>query len=112
EVLYVEPTWINEVLRAILDHQLTDDTMEKFWEGELKTFVRDRAGAEYLELKKVHDKFCSTGTLTVGYLRFLWRNVGIGDEEIFWCVLATMSHHGVIFHGTPSRAGVEQVASE
>lgn len=108
EVLYVDPTWINELLRAILDHQLTDETMQDSWERELQSFVRSRAGAEYLKLKKVHDNFCSTGTLTVGYLRFLWRNVfGVGDEYMFRSVLSATSHHGVIFKGAPARIGDE-----
>lgn len=111
EVLYVEPTWINELFRAILDHQLTDEAMENSWERELQKFAW--SSAEYLKLKKVHDNFCSTGTLTIGYLRFLWRNtLGIGDEDIFRCMLSTMSQHGVIFKGTPARTGDEDVESE
>ncbi|CAM9987115.1 unnamed protein product [Ectocarpus sp. 6 AP-2014] len=112
DVLYVEPTWINELLRAILDHQLTEKAKEGFWDEELKRFALDRS-APYVELRKVHNNFCDTGTLTVGYLRFLWRNVfEDADEEIFKGVLETMSHHGVMFKSAPARTSDEDVERE
>lgn len=103
-VLFLAPTWINELLRAILDHELTDDTKEDFWKSELQGFT-DGDNSLYFHLKKIHDSFPSTGILTVGYLRFLWRNIHeINDESFLRSLLRIMSHCGVIFRGNPSGA--------
>lgn len=102
DVLYLEPTWINELLRAILNHQLAEEGKERFWEEELKAFSNGN-NEVYRYLKEVHDNFPSTGILNVRYLRFLWRMVKeTGDKAFFKSLLRTMSLHGIIFLGNPS----------
>lgn len=57
----------------------------------------------YHKLKTIHDSFPSTGILTIGYLRFLWReNVDTNDEIFFKALLDMMSCHGIIVQGNPS----------
>lgn len=103
EVLYLVPTWINELLLAIMDHDLADENKEKFWKRELQEFSREDNDV-YFELKKTHDNFPSTGILTVRYLQFLWRNVEEAGEKTFLkSFLDTMSLNGVIFQGNPSQ---------
>lgn len=105
QILYLEPTWFNQLLRAILDHQLHDPTMERFWKKELRSFVDRRISLQYFDLKRAHDNFPPTGTLNIGYLRFLWRNVPeMTDDSLFRSLVRTMFHHGVIFLDTPGGA--------
>lgn len=104
EILYLEPTWINELLREILNHDLADTSKADFWEKELARFC-ERNNETFYSLKKIHDNFPSTGILSVKYLRFLWRDAsGISDMVLFESLLRTMSHHGVIFQGNPTKA--------
>ena len=107
-LLYLEPAWINKLLRAILDHDLRDPEKESFWVRKLKQFTDQHASAKFRDLKRTHDRFCVTGTLTVGYLRFLWRDI-IPDEtnpagDLFGQLLNTMSQHGVIFESSDERS--------
>lgn len=107
DILYLEPTWINDLLKAILDHDLVDARKNNFWKDELVKFCSGNSGI-YFDLKKVHDNFSSTGVLTVGYLRFLWRNVPeIGDKAFFMSLVGTMTCHGVIFQGNPTETSSE-----
>ena len=73
DILYLEPVWINNLLRAILDHDLADKEKASFWEEELERF--SDGNKIFFDLNIVHDNFPSTGMLTVRYLRFLWRHV-------------------------------------
>lgn len=110
QILYLEPTWFNQLLRAIVDHELHDPTMDRFWRKELRSFVDRRIGVHYLHLKRAHDNFPPTGTLNIGYLRFLWRNVPeMTDDSLFRSLVSTMFHHGVIFLGTPGGASLDDV---
>ncbi|CAM9188602.1 unnamed protein product [Pylaiella littoralis] len=103
ELLHLDPTWINDLLRAILDHRLQDPSETHFWETQLEAFV-DRYDLEYSQLSNTHQTFCAEGTLTVSYLKFLWREVkGIQKEGVFDRLLETMMTHGVLFSG-PSEA--------
>lgn len=99
-LLYLDPTWINELLRAVLDHRLQDSTKDVFWEDELENFLRgeDTMDIDHYQLSNVHQTFCATGTLTVSYLCFLWRGVeSIKQEGVFGRLMATMRQHGVLF---------------
>ena len=108
-LLYLDPTWINTLLRAILDRDLRDPGKESFWVRELKQFTDQHASAKFRDLKRTHDTFCSMGTLTVGYLRFLWRDI-IPNEtdppgDLFGKLLDIMAQHGVIFESSDNRTG-------
>lgn len=99
-LLHLDPTWINELLRAILDHRLQDPGEADFWEEQMEKFLHNGAMMEVddYQLSNVHQTFCATGTLTVGYLYFLWRDVeGINQEVVFARLLETLRKHGVLF---------------
>ncbi|CAN0413902.1 unnamed protein product [Pylaiella littoralis] len=95
-LLHLDPTWINDLLRAILDHRLQDLSETHFWEKTLETFT-DRHKLKYNQLSNTHQTFCAKGTLTVS-LKFLWRGVeGIQTDEVLERVLRTLMAHGVLF---------------
>lgn len=97
-LLHLDPTWINELLRAILDHRLQDPTASGFWEKELVAFADDHPRLPFNQLVEAHRTFCATGTLTESYLHFLWREVkDIEQEGLFDRLLETMRKHGVVF---------------
>eukprot|EP00903_Cladosiphon_okamuranus_P009465 g9021.t2 len=107
DLLHLEPTWLNDLLGAILDHRLQDPAESGFWESELLTFADDHPGLDFYELVKAHRTFCATGTLTESYLRFLWRLVKDMDQEgLFDRLLETMLKHGVVFSG-PDRSSFD-----
>ncbi|CAN0134740.1 unnamed protein product [Ectocarpus sp. 4 AP-2014] len=100
-LLHLDPTWINDLLRAILDHRLQDPTKNGFWKRELVRFNDDNPSVDFDELFYAHQTFCATGTLTESYLRFLWREVTDIDQEGFFDrLLETMRNHGVLFRGS------------
>lgn len=100
-LLHLDPTWINDLLRAILDHRLQDPTENGFWEEELTRYADCHLSVDFNKLVNAHEIFCATGTLTVSYLRFLWREVTDIDREGFFDrLLDTMRNHGVLFSGS------------
>lgn len=100
-LLHLDPTWINDLLRAILDHRLQDPTEHGFWEEELTRYADCHHSVDFNKLVNAHETFCATGTLTVSYLRFLWREVADIDREGFFDrLLDTMRNHGVLFSGS------------
>lgn len=63
---------------------------------------------DFCNPRSVHDNFLATGALTVGYLRFLWRDIDeAGDESVFARLVVTMSEHGVMFKSELVAAGQE-----
>lgn len=96
-LLYLDPMWTNELLRAVLDHRLRDPDTTDFWNEQLRDFSRSNGGGFY-QLSNTHQTFRDTGTLTVSYLHFLWRDVReIQEGEVLQRVLLTMHTHGVLF---------------
>ncbi|CAM9986864.1 unnamed protein product, partial [Choristocarpus tenellus] len=107
-ILYLDPSWLNKPLRAILDHRLADQEQKAYWIAQLKEY-NCRPGVNFGHLKVFHDKFCITGRLTVGYLRFLWRDLDVDkDEVVFKRLLRTMSEFGAIFESTSASAPLTQ----
>ena len=99
-LLHLDPTWLNELLRAILDHRLQDPAASVFWETELEAFADLHPRLDFDQLVNAHQTFCDTGTLTASYLKFLWREVkDIDGEGFFDRLLETMRKHGVVFSG-------------
>lgn len=98
DLLYLDPTWINKMMGAILDHRLQNPDTE-YWKDELRKFSDTEDDAlEFHELSNTHQTFSSTGTLTVSYLHFLWRDIEeIREEGVFERLLQTMCKHGVLF---------------
>eukprot|EP00752_Nemacystus_decipiens_P016938 g15166.t1 len=100
DLLHLDPTWINELLRAILDHRLQDPAESDFWEKQLEAFGIGYPPLKFKQLVEAHETFCATGTLTQSYLQFLWREVnGIDQGGLFDRLLETMLKHGVVFSG-------------
>ena len=95
-LLYLDPTWLNVPLRAILDHRLQDPDTD-YWDKELVAFDELHPKVDFHRLLLAHQTFCATGTLTVSYLLFLWRDVKGIQEEAFELLLRTMCKHGVLF---------------
>lgn len=96
-LLHLDPTWINDLFRAILDHRLQNPPEAGFWQRELMAFA-DRYKLMYNELSNTHQTFCAKGMLTVSYLKFLWREVkGTEQDWVFDRLLETMREHGVMF---------------
>lgn len=97
-LLYLDPAWINELLRALLDHRLQESASDAYWEEELDTFCKAHHKVNYSPLWIAHKTFCATGVLTVSYLYFLWRKVReIWEDGVFERLLKTMCAHGVLF---------------
>lgn len=95
-LLYLDPQWINELLRAVLDHRLKDPDTD-YWTKQLRDFSVSNH-LDFYSLSNTHQTFCNTGTLTVSYLYFLWREVKeTQEEEVFKRLLLTMRTHGVLF---------------
>lgn len=94
-LLYLDPQWINKLFRAVLDHQLKDPNTD-YWMKELRDF--SKSIDHFFQLSNTHQTFRNTGTLTVSYLYFLWREVNeTQEEEVFKRLLLTMRTHGVLF---------------
>ncbi|CAN0069798.1 unnamed protein product [Pylaiella littoralis] len=95
-LLHLDPKWLNDLLRAIMDHRLQDpSTLD--WERELEAYA-DRHKLGFDRLSNTHQTFCAKGTLTVIYLKFLWREVmGIQQGGVFDRLLETLMTHGVLF---------------
>ena len=111
EILYLKATWINELLREILNHDLANVKKEDFWAKKLVKFCGSN-NKMFCELKWIHDNFPSTGILNVRYLRFLWRDVSeISDMALFESLLRTMSSYGLIFRGNPIRTVNERAGN-
>lgn len=111
-LLHLDPTWINDLLWAILDHRLADPEETPFWDGELVDFVDQHPKVEFDELSTTHQTFCATGTLTVSYLKFLWRELkGVQQEGVFDRLLDTMQKHGVLFSASSGSVSGESAVS-
>lgn len=105
ELVHLDPTWINDLLRSILDHRLQDPDESSFWKEEIEKFTT-KHNLHFGNLFNTHQTFCAGGTLTADYLRFLWREVAdIQQPEVFERVLGTMQKHGVMFGSSLSEQG-------
>lgn len=94
-LVHLDPTWINKLLRALLDHSLIDATDAR--KVEFKDYSR-RNSLAYGRLTQTHENFIRTGRLTETYLRFLWRDIPeIADGDVFQRMVSTLSHHGAMF---------------
>lgn len=96
-VVHLDPSWINVLLRALLDHRVVDPT-ERSWWNEQFTKYDEEHSIPFDELAIAHKNFIRTGRLTEKYLQFLWRDVPeLSDAHVFTCVLSTLSEHGAVF---------------
>lgn len=113
-LLYLDPTWIDKLMGAILDHRLQDPYTTMDWDRELRKFSDDNSGVvKFHELSNTHQTFRAAGTLTVSYLRFLWRDVEeIQEEGVFRCLLQTMCEHGVLLTALGGLSGCGDESQE
>ncbi|CAM9165329.1 unnamed protein product [Ectocarpus sp. 6 AP-2014] len=96
-LVHLNPSWINVLLREVLDHRLTDPNEDEWWWKQLKAYERNR-GIPINELLETHRHFTTTGILTEEFLRFLWRDVLKGvDEKVFARLVETMTAHDAMF---------------
>lgn len=107
-LVHLDPSWINALLRELLDHRLADEDHSNWWTKELIDFCR-RNGLVFSELITLHKNFLKTGRLTKVYLRFLWRNVpGVQDTDVLPRMISTMSTYGAMLPCDPGRAGTSE----
>lgn len=101
-LVHLDPSWINLLLRELLDHRLADPAQASWWKRQLAEYCR-RNGSRFPELIAIHKNFLRTGRLTKDYLQFLWREVpGLANAEVFGRMISTMSTYGAMFQCDPS----------
>lgn len=94
------------MLRAILDHRLLDPNEDAYWTHQLWDFARAHQPVKFSTLSEAHKTFCATGTLSVSYLYFLWRELDeIWEKGVFERLLQTMCKHGILFTKLGSTEG-------
>ncbi|CAM9794413.1 unnamed protein product, partial [Sphacelaria rigidula] len=100
DLVHLDPSWINLLLRELLDHRLTEVEQTEEWENEVGKFCREE-GLRFNELVATHQRFLKTGRLSEHYLRFLWRNVPGLDGTALGRMMKTMSTYGAMFPSGP-----------
>ncbi|CAM9570644.1 unnamed protein product, partial [Sphacelaria rigidula] len=101
-LVHLDPSWINLLLRELLDHRLVDPEQAGWWKKELVDHCRRTRGSRYPDLIVMHKNFIRTGRLTKDYVRFLWREVpGLDSIQVFSRMISTMSTFGVMFQCDP-----------
>lgn len=108
-LVHLDPSWINLLLRELLDHRLADPAQVSWWQGQLADYCR-RNGSRFPELIAVHKNFLRTGRLTSDYLRFLWRKVHeLANPQVFGRMISTMSMYGAMFRCDPSSTETKEL---
>ncbi|CAM9744681.1 unnamed protein product [Sphacelaria rigidula] len=109
DLVHFDPSWINQLLRALLDHRLADKQQEEEWRTQLGYYCRS-CGTHPSKLTRLHKNFTRTGRLTEEYLHFVWREVpGLGCPTVFSRMIETMSRYGAMFTCDPSRGGEKEL---
>lgn len=105
DLVHLDPSWINYLLRELVDHRLMDPREKDWWDDQLIDHCL-RHGTRLNLLSTQHDLFSRTGKLTETYCQFLWRDVpGIADPVVFHRMVDTMSTYGAMFRCDPSGCG-------
>ncbi|CAM9404406.1 unnamed protein product, partial [Sphacelaria rigidula] len=109
KLVHLDPSWINLLLRALVDHRLADERLQREWREQLEDHSA-KCGIPPSELIGLHKRFISTGRLTQEYLKFLWRDVSELHNDsfptVFRRMIEMMSTCGAMLICDPSR-GVE-----
>ncbi|CAM9634178.1 unnamed protein product, partial [Laminaria digitata] len=96
-LIHLNPSWLNDLLRELLDHRLADPKEAEWWREQLEMYGREH-GFRLNRLLETHRRFVTTGMLTKHYLQFLWREVVKGvDEVVFARLVETMAVHNAMF---------------
>eukprot|EP00903_Cladosiphon_okamuranus_P009162 g8755.t1 len=96
-LIHLNPSWINGLLRELLDHRLADPKKAHWWREQLGAYS-DEHGIWFDELIEIHSRFAPTGLLTTEYLGFLWRDiVKDPDRVVFGRLVNTMAAHDAMF---------------
>ncbi|CAM9960831.1 unnamed protein product [Ectocarpus sp. 4 AP-2014] len=96
-LIHLNPSWINCLLRELLDHRLAEPRKAQWWREQLGAYG-DEHGIRFDELVEIHSRFAPTGLLTTEYLGFLWRDIVKGaDQMIFGRLVETMAVHDAMF---------------
>ncbi|CAM9909050.1 unnamed protein product [Ectocarpus sp. 12 AP-2014] len=97
DMLHLDPSWLIELVRRLVDHNLMDEKKQGTVEQGLRKYARQHrlhAGP----LFDMHGVYCKSGRLNEAYLRFLWMHrkteapgteVKLTDPE-FQTIVSTM----------------------
>ncbi|MEM7602991.1 MAG: hypothetical protein AAF357_16460 [Verrucomicrobiota bacterium] len=108
EIVHLDPSWINKLLRCLTDHRLLDPARNDWWEKEMVAFIDDGlVDGAYDDFFMAHENYRVNGTLSRDYLRFLWREVDeIKADQIFLeSLVDTIASHGIMLPKTPPAPG-------
>ncbi|CAM9300333.1 unnamed protein product [Sphacelaria rigidula] len=100
-LVHLDPSWINLLLRELLDHRLAEVALTEQWHCEVDEHCRS-VNLHFDELVDSHRIFLKTGRLSKDYLRFLWRDVPDLDETVLGRMIDTMSTYGAMFPCGPT----------
>ncbi|CAM9503100.1 unnamed protein product, partial [Sphacelaria rigidula] len=96
-LVHLDPSWINVLLRALLDHRLVDRNHASWWTQQMMDYC-DQQHIPFDELDAVHEKFVKAGRLTKAYVGFLWREENqLGNKDVFDRMLSSLAIHGAMF---------------
>ncbi|CAM9581938.1 unnamed protein product [Sphacelaria rigidula] len=101
DLVHLDPSWINLLLRELLDHRLTEVEQMEQWRRDMKNYCRN-SKLHYDEQLNTHRSFLISGRLSKDYLRFLWRDVPGLDEMVFGRMVDALSTYGAMFPCGPN----------
>ncbi|CAM9664146.1 unnamed protein product [Sphacelaria rigidula] len=96
DLVHLDPSWINLLLRELLDHRLAVVEQMEEWQSDVDKYCRGD-DVRFNELVVTHRRFLETGGLSEYYLNFLWRDVPGLDETARGRITETMSSYGAMF---------------
>lgn len=97
DLLHLDPSWINLLLRELLDHRLGELGHTESWHRDMEKYCH-RIGLHFDQLIDTQRSFLTTGRLLKDYLGFLWRDVpGLDDATVLERMMDTMSTYGAMF---------------
>lgn len=106
-LIHLDPSWINDLLRELLDHRLAEQDRTEWWEREMADHRRE-SGLHLDDLVRAHRIFVASGRLSKPYLEFLWRNVpGLTETGVLDRMINTMVRYGVLFPCHPEERTTE-----
>ncbi|CAN0005427.1 unnamed protein product, partial [Sphacelaria rigidula] len=95
-LVHLDPSWINLLLRELLDHRLAGIEQTEQWRREVDEYCR-ASTLHFDDLVDTHQRYLKTGRLSKDYVRFLWRDVKDVDETALGRMMDTMSTYGAMF---------------
>lgn len=101
-LVHLDPSWINALLRELLDHRLPEREHIEWWKTEMED-CRCQSSLRFDDLIRAHQIHVATGRLSKQYLAFLWRKIpGLADERVLDRMIDTMARCGAMFPCRPN----------